>query len=191
MRWIVSVILAVARGGVAASLIRYDVPLVAIVYAIVELIVAGLCVENALSARNVDQRGVGWSLPILYLVGWIVVPIGAGGVWQDAALLTALPFRIWCVWSLGVRCSAGPATFDGVCTAGPYRWVRHPMQLSGLVSRLALCAVFPHWWNWFGLGVMLAASVGIVVVEESFLRQFEPWRAYAQLVRSRLLPGVW
>lgn len=191
MQNIVSLLLAIVRGGVAASLIRSDVPFVAIAYAIVELMVAGLCVENALGAREVDERHIGWSLPVLYLVGWIVVPIGAGGVWQDAALLAALPFRMWCVWSLGVRCSAGPATFDEVCASGPYQWVRHPMQLSGLVSRLALCAVFPHWWNWLGLGVMLTASVGIVIVEESFLRQFGPWRAYAQVVRSRLLPGVW
>lgn len=192
MQWMVAMGLALWRGCVAALLLFSTSGSVAVpLYALVEMWICTLCVLNALGAQRVDERPIGWFLPVLYMAGAVVVPIGAGGWLAEVALLIALPLRVWSVWSLGISCSAGTATFENLVECGPYRFVRHPMQASGLLARVALALAFPHWWNWLGVLLMAVAEVGVVWLEESFLRQFDSWCQYSRRVHYRLLPRVW
>jgi protein-S-isoprenylcysteine O-methyltransferase Ste14 len=79
-----------------------------------------------------------------------------------------------------------------VTDAGPYRFIRHPMYLGGVVLWLALP---------LALGSFLALSVAVLGIpvmilrllnEEKFLRRELPGYAeYCQRVRYRLVPRMW
>jgi Putative protein-S-isoprenylcysteine methyltransferase len=79
-----------------------------------------------------------------------------------------------------------------VVDTGPYSIVRHPgyagLLLVPPVSGLALGS-----WLAFAVGVMMSMMVvRRVLFEDAFLREhLEGYRAYAQRVPHRLIPGVW
>lgn len=79
-----------------------------------------------------------------------------------------------------------------VATSGPYRYVRHPMYFSLVISWPALAMLFGSYW---ALIPSLLAS-GLIVLrtalEDRTLHEELPGYAeYARQVRYRLLPGVW
>jgi protein-S-isoprenylcysteine O-methyltransferase Ste14 len=79
-----------------------------------------------------------------------------------------------------------------VCNAGPYRFVRHPGYIGGMIQSLALPLMLGSLWA-FIPGV-LAALLLIVrtALEDRTLREELPGYAeYTQRVRYRLLPGIW
>lgn len=83
-------------------------------------------------------------------------------------------------------------TGQTVTAAGPYRYVRHPMYLGGVVLWLALPLALG---SWLALSV---AVLGVPVMilrllnEEKFLcRQLPGYAEYCQRVRYRLVPRVW
>jgi protein-S-isoprenylcysteine O-methyltransferase Ste14 len=47
------------------------------------------------------------------------------------------------VWAAGVLEKGG-----GLCTNGPYRWVRHPLYLGSLIAALGLCVMTNSAWGW-------------------------------------------
>ena len=79
-----------------------------------------------------------------------------------------------------------------VASSGPYRYVRHPMYLSLVLSWPALALLFGSYW---ALPPALLASVLIVMrtaLEDRTLQTELPgYDAYAREVRWRLIPGVW
>lgn len=79
-----------------------------------------------------------------------------------------------------------------VATEGPYRYIRHPMYLSLVLSWPALALLLGSYW---ALVPGLLASMIIVIrtsLEDRTLRSELPGYAdYASHVRYRLLPGVW
>lgn len=79
-----------------------------------------------------------------------------------------------------------------VCRDGPYRYVRHPGYVGGLLYMLAGSLVLGSLW---ALGLQALACVLLVVrtaLEDRALQQELPgYAAYAQQVKYRLLPGVW
>jgi len=83
-----------------------------------------------------------------------------------------------------------PKASGVLVTAGPYRWMRHPMYTTVLLGAAALSCLpgsTSAWLVWWGLfGVLLAKST----MEEHWLRQQHPqYRAYC-LRCKRFLPGV-
>jgi protein-S-isoprenylcysteine O-methyltransferase Ste14 len=87
-----------------------------------------------------------------------------------------------------VQVEAGQVVTD----AGPYRFVRHPMYLGGLVLWLALPLALGSYL------ALSAAVLGIPVMilrllnEEKFLRrELTGYAEYCQRVRYRLIPLVW
>jgi len=81
---------------------------------------------------------------------------------------------------------------QAVCRDGPYRYVRHPGYVGGLLYMLAGSLVLGSLW---ALGLQALACVLLVVrtaLEDRALQQELPgYAAYAQQVKYRLLPGVW
>jgi len=79
-----------------------------------------------------------------------------------------------------------------VISNGPYRIVRHPGYLSGILWHLAMPLIF-------GSGLTLVYSLLIVVllVVRSYLEdktlqgELEGYQGYTRKTRNRLLPGVW
>jgi protein-S-isoprenylcysteine O-methyltransferase Ste14 len=79
-----------------------------------------------------------------------------------------------------------------VCNTGPYRFVRHPGYIGGMIQSLALPLVLGSLWA-FIPGVLAALLlVARTAMEDRTLREELPGYAeYTQRVRYRLLPGVW
>ncbi len=78
-----------------------------------------------------------------------------------------------------------------VATSGPYRYVRHPMYLSLVLSWLALALLLGSYW---ALVPGLLASTVIVVrtaLEDRTLREeLRGYTDYAIQVRYRLIPAI-
>ena len=75
---------------------------------------------------------------------------------------------------------------------GPYRFVRHPGYVAGIVMAASLALIFGSLWALLpAAGVMLLLIIR-THLEDSVLKIELPGYAdYAQKVRCRLLPGVW
>jgi len=79
-----------------------------------------------------------------------------------------------------------------VIDAGPYRRVRHPGYLALCLIALGIPWVLGSWW---GLVPAAATAVWIAIrarlEDEMLRRELDGYRAYAQRVRFRLVPGLW
>jgi protein-S-isoprenylcysteine O-methyltransferase Ste14 len=79
-----------------------------------------------------------------------------------------------------------------VVERGPYARVRHPMY-----AGIALLLVgMPLWLGSMAGALVALAPIAVLMVrigiEEAFLRrELDGYAAYAERVRSRLIPGVW
>lgn len=79
-----------------------------------------------------------------------------------------------------------------VCTTGPYRLVRHPGYIAAILQGLAAPLMFGSLWVF--LPGCLAATLMVLrtaLEDRMLLRDLDGYRAYADDVRYRLLPGVW
>jgi len=79
----------------------------------------------------------------------------------------------------------------GLVTGGPYRFVRHPMYLSYVISDIGYNL---QEWNFVTLLLVLVGWMSLVYrirAEERMLSRHFEWPAYVTLVRYRLLPGIW
>jgi protein-S-isoprenylcysteine O-methyltransferase Ste14 len=78
----------------------------------------------------------------------------------------------------------------GVRTAGLYRYVRHPLYATELLSVLGFVICYPTLANmlvWLG---MLALQIARACAEERFLSTDPEYSAYMQKVYFRLIPGI-
>ena len=79
-----------------------------------------------------------------------------------------------------------------VVTAGPYRFVRHPMYLGVILLFLSMPVALGSWW-----ALLLGAVIGLIFLlrtakEDRMLRDELPgYPEYAGRVRYRLVPGIW
>jgi protein-S-isoprenylcysteine O-methyltransferase Ste14 len=79
-----------------------------------------------------------------------------------------------------------------VVEAGAYRVIRHPLYAGGILYTVGLCFWLQSWLAVLASVVPLAALVCRIAIEEPLLRERLPgYRAYAERVRYRILPGVW
>jgi len=79
----------------------------------------------------------------------------------------------------------------GVRTRGPYRWVRHPMYVSYLVTNMGYCVSYPTVGN-VTIGVLTAASfVARALAEERLLERDPLYKAYLRRVQWRFVPYVY
>jgi protein-S-isoprenylcysteine O-methyltransferase Ste14 len=79
-----------------------------------------------------------------------------------------------------------------VCNTGPYRFVRHPGYIGGIIQSLALPLMLGSVWA-FVPGVLAAALLvaRTALEDKTLLEELDGYAEYAQRVRYRLLPGVW
>lgn len=79
-----------------------------------------------------------------------------------------------------------------VVDTGPYRWVRHPGYLGALVTYLATPFLLDSWWALIPVLLIFLVIIVRTRLEDRFLKEsLEGYRAYAQRVRYRLIPGIW
>lgn len=95
--------------------------------------------------------------------------------------------------SLGsLRRSFGLAPANrGVKTAGMYRFVRHPLYASYLVTFAGYVLAYPAARNFALLAVSIAGQVLRMTLEERLLLQDQQYADYAARTRFRLVPGLY
>jgi protein-S-isoprenylcysteine O-methyltransferase Ste14 len=79
----------------------------------------------------------------------------------------------------------------GLVTAGPYRYIRHPLYLAEMVSSLGIMLQFRQPWAALIALVTIAFQIRRMDYEENVLcRTFPDYDRYAARIR-RLIPGVY
>ncbi len=77
-------------------------------------------------------------------------------------------------------------------TSGPYRFVRHPGYLAGLLYILSVPMIIGSVFAFIPAGVYIVLFVMRTAVEDGvLLRELDGYSEYAQKVRYRLIPWVW
>ena len=123
----------------------------------------------------------------------LVKPTGIEGLAPEVAtvLISALGLLVVIAGKMSLGRSFGlmPAN-RGIVSTGFYRVVRHPIYLGYLVTHLAFVAANPTLWNALVLATADVALMARAVCEERTLARDEAYRDYQQVVRWRVLPGV-
>jgi protein-S-isoprenylcysteine O-methyltransferase Ste14 len=113
--------------------------------------------------------------------------------WPDGGLvlvMLAACLSFTSLATLGRRFGVRPA-LRGLVTRGPYRLVRHPIYLAYVVADIGYNL---QEWNVGTVSMVIAGWLSIVYrigAEERVLCGDPGWTAYADRVRSRLVPGLW
>jgi len=79
-----------------------------------------------------------------------------------------------------------------VCKDGPYRWVRHPGYISGILFGLSTPLVLGSYWGMIPAVFGNACLIIRTGLEDRLLRKELPgYEEYMREVRYRLIPGIW
>jgi protein-S-isoprenylcysteine O-methyltransferase Ste14 len=123
----------------------------------------------------------------------LVRPSGVEGIAPEIATIAVsvagLTLVIAGKLSLGRSFGLMPAN-RGIVSTGLYRLVRHPIYLGYLITHYAFVAANPTIWN---VVLLVAADLALMaraVCEERTLARDPEYRAYQQMVRWRVVPGV-
>jgi protein-S-isoprenylcysteine O-methyltransferase Ste14 len=117
---------------------------------------------------------------------------------QGAGLLMMIASLLLLGWAMGqnphfeatVRIQEDQA--HRVIESGPYRIVRHPGYVAGILLLFGMALVFGSRWAILPAALGAAALVLRTAAEDRFLQaNLEGYRDYARRTRFRLLPGVW
>ncbi len=133
---------------------------------------------------GLDER-FGWSPPIspwLAIVAIIVALLGSVlGTW---AMLSNTFFS----GTVRIQEERGHTVASG----GPYRYVRHPGYVSGILFDVATPLILGSLWALIPTALTICAFVVRTALEDKTLREeLDGYEEYAQRTRYRLLPGVW
>jgi len=151
----------------------------AVIMSIVGLALVACCIVAGLDVRNEWTRGIS---PLLQVAALVIVVLGyALTVWATAAN----PF-----FSLIVRIQKERG--HTVAAGGPYRFVRHPAYVGGVVLYLATPVMLGSLWALIlgGLSALLMV-VRTVLEDKMLLNELDGYKDYTRRVRYRLVPGVW
>jgi len=145
---------------------------------------------------------------LVLVLHWIVAGLDRGRLhwsddvpaWLRAAGLVALAasyglvfwaMRVNRFFSSVVRIQSDRGQY--VVTSGPYRWLRHPGYLAGIVIIIASGIALG---SWLATALLIVFSLPFLlyrVIKEDRVLQAElpGYRDYAARVRWRVLPGIW
>jgi protein-S-isoprenylcysteine O-methyltransferase Ste14 len=136
-----------------------------------------------LLAYVLNPAWMDWSavdLPVAWR--WIGVVIG----------LLAIPFSQWVFRSLGRNVSETVLTKaqHDLVTEGPYRWIRHPLYLTGIATFLAIGLMAANWFIllFTAIAAGLVRAVVVPVEERHLCETFGERYATYQARTGRLLP---
>jgi protein-S-isoprenylcysteine O-methyltransferase Ste14 len=123
----------------------------------------------------------------------LVRPSGVEGIAPEIATIAVSAAGLTLViagkLSLGRSFGLMPAN-RGIVSTGLYRLVRHPIYLGYLITHYAFVAANPTMWNVVLLVTSDLALMARAVCEERTLARDPEYRAYQQIVRWRVVPGV-
>ena len=146
--------------------------------------IVGMITMGCLVVAGLDHRH-GWTGEFpgtVQIIALLVCLIGYGlGVWAT---------RSNAYFSQIVRIQTERE--HAVATGGPYQFIRHPAYIGSIFYGLALPILLGSLWA-FALGALIAILFVIRTAFEDrdLINELEGYKAYADRVRYRLLPGVW
>lgn len=146
------------------------------------------------SAAVVDRSYRARLLTALSLFGPVLVrPSDLAALAPEAAtvLVSAAGLCVVIAGKLSLGRSFGlmPAN-RGIVSTGVYRFVRHPIYLGYLITHVGFVLANPTGWNLLTLVGSDVALMFRAVCEERTLGRDPAYRDYQQLVRWRVIPGV-
>ena len=113
--------------------------------------------------------------------------------WPNAGLMlvtVAAVFSIVCLLTIGKRFGVRPA-LRGLVTRGPYRFVRHPLYLSYVIAGIGFNLQLSNFATRLLVLIGWTAMIHRVLAEERIVSRDPGWPGYAEVVRYRLVPGLW
>ena len=120
---------------------------------------------------------------------WAPSP-GAWPPWIQGVFSVGTALAVWSLLRLGRSFAVLPGR-RSLVTGGPYRLLRHPAYLGELLMLTACFLAAP---TVIGAVLMCLAPVFLgwrIHLEESLLAQDAGYQRYCQVVKWRLLPGLW
>ncbi len=79
-----------------------------------------------------------------------------------------------------------------VVSTGPYRYVRHPMYLGVIIMLVCIPLALGSLWALIPAAVLTGLIIVRTDLEDKMLHaELQGYKAYAQKVRHRLIPGIW
>jgi protein-S-isoprenylcysteine O-methyltransferase Ste14 len=133
---------------------------------------------------GLDAGRYGWSA----VPGWVV--------WL--AYLLVIPVYVVPFWAvMSNPFASGTARIHDerghyAVSAGPYRFVRHPMYAAMIPFGFAFPLFLGSYWAMIPGMLVVALFTLRTALEDRFLQEnLEGYREYAEQVRWRLVPGVW
>ncbi|NQU29863.1 MAG: isoprenylcysteine carboxylmethyltransferase family protein [Anaerolineae bacterium] len=170
-----------------------------------------LLAERAKFAKHADAKSWDKVLARLVVLGGaflpLVVALDVRNGWSDfqfswawksvAFIIMLLGYAIG-TWALmenrffsgvvRIQKDRGHHVVDG----GPYRWVRHPGYVGGLLAAFGTPILLDSLWTFGVVAVYTAILVLRTSLEDRTLQaELEGYADYAQRTRYRLLPGIW
>lgn len=141
-----------------------------------------------------------WLYPFFYIVAprpwvaWSTVDVGALARWLGVVVaFLILPVALWTQRSLGDNVTTTVITREEheLVTAGPYRWIRHPLYTLGLIYFGSLALVSASWF------LLVVSTLSFVMValrtpieEEKLIQRFgDEYREYMKRT-GRFLPRL-
>jgi protein-S-isoprenylcysteine O-methyltransferase Ste14 len=98
-------------------------------------------------------------------------------------------FQFWAKLSLRRSFGIAPAN-RGIKIGGPYRFVRHPMYSGYLFAHIGILLLLPSLLNLAIYALSWCAQVFRLLAEERLLLEDPAYKAYAEKIRWRLVPGL-
>jgi len=127
--------------------------------------------------------------------GWApAVPL----LWQVVGMVALALSSLWGVWAMAsnpffsalVRIQKERG--HTVVSSGPYRFVRHPGYVGGIVANAAGPLALGSVWALIpGTLTSVLVVIRTALEDRTLQEELEGYKEYAQRVRYRLLPGVW
>ncbi|KTD67674.1 Isoprenylcysteine carboxyl methyltransferase (ICMT) family protein [Legionella santicrucis] len=130
---------------------------------------------------SLDVR-FGWSL-----VPWYVSIIG------DMLVVFSF-YMFYLVSKVNTYAAANIRVEEGqkVITAGPYRFMRHPMYFGAIFLFIGTSLALGSWWTLLLAPVLLTTLVARILNEEKILvRDLHGYAEYQKKVTTRLIPFIW
>ncbi len=143
----------------------------------------GLCGYLVLIIPSIDER-LHWSdLPSYF--------VGAGIVFMIfSCMITTTAMRSNAFFSATVRIQ--PERGQTVVDQGPYRIIRHPGYLGGILFYIGCGFLLDSVWTFIPIAlIMLILSIRTNLEDNTLQQELPGYKEYTQKVRFRLFPRIW
>jgi len=79
-----------------------------------------------------------------------------------------------------------------VCQDGPYRYIRHPGYVGGILMAISIGLVFGSYWTLIpGCLAAIFIIIRTYLEDKTLIKELPGYADYARKVKYKLIPGIW